>query len=368
MPTRQKVFFLTGLFMILSTMVFAADQLVFVTLITRHGDRSPFTNIKNANYKWKTPLEQLTPIGMKEEYMLGKKLRKRYVNNLKLLKPNYVDDSIYAVSSDYNRTIESAECLLTGLYPPRTGPKLENGKNALPYGIQPIPVRTVSKTSHLIMMPYLQYVAILKEYIYPSKVWQAKDKEYQPEFKEWTKILGNKITTLANILGVGDVLIVAEHHNKPLPKGLSKENAKKIIDLTSWGLATQFKSEKVSYLMGGELFNRIADNIKDAAAEKSKYKLVYYSGHDITILPIMSLLGVPLKNSPGYAANIEYELYKTDASAYIIKIRYNGNYVKLPIMDGKNQCTLEAFMKYVKEVNAKYSTPKAGASKQPLLF
>lgn len=343
-------------------MVFAGDQLVFATLITRHGDRTPFTNIKNANYKWKTGLEQLTPIGMNEEYMLGKKLRKRYVDNLKLLKPNYVDDSIYTVSSDYNRTIESAECLLIGLYPPKTGPKLANGKNALPYGIQPIPVRTVSKNSHLIMMPYLQYLAILKKYVYPSKVWVDKNNEYQPEFKKWTEILGNKITTLANVLSVGDVLIVAKHHNKPLPKGLSEASAQKLINLTSWGLAAQFKSEKVSYLMGGELFNRIANNIKDAAAGKFKYKLVYYSGHDITLLPIMSLLGAPLEKSPGYAANIEYELYKTDNSSYIIKIRYDGKYVKLPIMDGKNYCTLETFMNHVKALNEKYKSCKSKCS------
>ena len=352
----KKTLISLSLLFLISAFGFAEEKLIFVTMITRHGDRTPFSNIKNANYHWKTGMEQLTPIGMNEEYNVGKLLRKRYIEEMKLLEPNYINDSIYTVSSDTNRTIQSAESLLTGLYPPGTGPKLENGKPALPDLIQTIPIRTVPASSSLIMMPYPRYIKILSKYIYPSKVWQDKQKEYESKFKEWTKILGNKITNLADVLSIGDVLIVARHHDLKLPKGLSEADAEDIIKLTSWGLSTQFKSEKVSYLCNGPLVNLMIKNLKDAANKKAPYKMVYYSGHDITILPVMCLLGAPLDKSPGYASHMQLELYQKDETTFIIKLRYNDKQVKLPIMGDKDFCTLEELEKHIDAVNAKYET------------
>ena len=354
----RKVLFAFGVLMIFSSMVIAEEKLVFVTLITRHGDRTPFTNIENAKYKWNTGYSQLTPIGMNEEYEVGQKLRKRYIDEFKLLKPSYIDDSIYTVSSDANRTILSAECLLLGLYPPGTGPKLANGRPALPNLIQPIPVRSVPATSKLIMVPYLQYLKILSDNIYQTKIWTDKEKQLEPKFKEWTKILGNKILNLADVISIGDVLIVAKHHNLPLPEGLSEDNAQQIIDLTSWGLTTQFKSQKVAYLCGAELLNLIAKNLKDASTEKAKYKMTYYSGHDITLLPLMSLLGAPLTEASTYASHIQLELYKKGENSYTVKLRYNGKAVKMPMMKDNDSCTLESFIKYVNELNNKYSEKK----------
>jgi lysosomal acid phosphatase len=351
----KKLLITLSLLMALSFTVSAGDKLVFVTLVTRHGDRTPFTNIENSKYQWNTGYSQLTPIGMNEEFNVGQKLRKRYIDKFKLLAPHYVDDSIYAVSSDANRTILSAESLLLGLYSPGTGPKLSNGEPALPYMIQPIPVRTVSTSSHLIMVPYLQYLKILNKYIYKTKIWQDKEQELQPKFKKWTKILGNKITSLADVISIGDVLIVAEHHNLPLPKGLSKKDAQEIINLTSWGLTTQFKSEKVSYLCGAELLNAMTKNLENAATKKAPYKLTYYSGHDITLLPLMSLLGVSLDKSPGYASHLQIELYEKNNTSYTVKVRYNGKAVKMPIMNNNNSCSLHTFTQYVEKLNNKYN-------------
>ena len=74
-------------------------------------------------------------------------------------------------------------------------------------------------------------------------------------------ILGNKISGLNDILVIGDVLIVAKAHVKPLTDGLSQEDADKIITLTDWGLAQQFKSQKVAYIMGGKLTNRMIEDL-----------------------------------------------------------------------------------------------------------
>ncbi len=88
-------------------------------------------------------------------------------------------------------------------------------------------------------------------------------------------------------------------------------------------------------------------------ADKSHYKMTYYYGHDLTLLGIMGTLGIPLDEAPCYTSHIEFELYK-DSKRYTVKIRYNGKYVKLPIMDNDESCTLFALNNYMKDINSKF--------------
>lgn len=206
----------------------------------------------------------------------------------------------------------------------------------------------------MILTPYQTYLKILGKYVYNSKAWTDKQNELKGKFEVWSKILGNKVANLGDVLNIGDALIVAKQHNFPMPEGLGNEDVKEILQTTSWGLAQQFKSETVSYLMGGELVNSIIKNLKDSSESKNKYKLTYYSGHDITILPVMSLLGSPLEESPGYAANVIIELYKDGASQFYIKALYNGDYVRLPIMNGKEYCSLSDLEAHISKLNEKY--------------
>jgi acid phosphatase len=257
------------------------------------------------------------------------------------------------LSSHTNRTVVSAQSLLMGLYPAGTGPVLQNNEPAIQGRFQPIPIMTLTEDSKLIGFPYEYYLSVLKKYIYNSPSWLQKTKEIEPNFEKWHKILGNKISSLADIITVGDVLIVAKAHGKPLPTGLSQADADKIIELTDWGLAQQFKSQKVAYTLNGELTNKIVQDLNDAVSGKSKYKMTYYSGHDLTLLGIMGTLGVPLNEAPGYASHIEFELYKDDKN-YTVKIRYAGKYVKLPIMNNDKTCSLTALNDYMKSINNKH--------------
>ncbi len=342
---QTSIFFL--LLITLSTVISADENLIFSAVITRHGDRAPFISIKNTDYNWGVPPEQLTALGMQQEYTLGQQLRRRYIDRLKLLKPAYIPDSIYALSSDTNRTIESAICLLTGLYPLGTGPKLPNGEYALPSGLQPIPLRTLPKTNYLLLTQYQDYLKILAKYIYPSPAWRKKEAEYHDKFKGWSRVLGNELTNLAQVIAIGDVLIVARNHNQPLPQGLSTKAEAKIIELTNWGLTYEFKNPAVAFAMGGELFKQLAEDLTKAASAHSTCRLKLYSAHDITILPLLSLLGAPLAQAPGYAAHIEYELYATtDSEKFRVRIRYNNTNLCLPFMAGKDYANLKDFLLY----------------------
>lgn len=68
--------------------------------------------------EWDIGPEQLTPSGERQHYLLGMKRRLKYINDLMFLADEYVPGTIYAESTDYNRTQMSAYSHLWGLYPP----------------------------------------------------------------------------------------------------------------------------------------------------------------------------------------------------------------------------------------------------------
>ena len=57
------------------------DQLKMVIEICRHGARSPITMKYNVTKtKWARGLGMLTELGMRQHYLLGKKLRELYID------------------------------------------------------------------------------------------------------------------------------------------------------------------------------------------------------------------------------------------------------------------------------------------------
>ena len=104
---------------IVSVVVSAEMELVAVQQTSRNGSRQPVNWEQDPwNYidDWISQGE-LTGVGMRQHYELGKFMRKRYVDEFKILDPFYNPEQLYAQSSDKNRTIMSLQSQLMGLYP-----------------------------------------------------------------------------------------------------------------------------------------------------------------------------------------------------------------------------------------------------------
>uniref|UniRef100_A0A3B4BDH9 Lysosomal acid phosphatase n=1 Tax=Periophthalmus magnuspinnatus TaxID=409849 RepID=A0A3B4BDH9_9GOBI len=133
-------FFASLLLSLLVSLPLSFSPPVFVSLLFlfRHGDRSPIRAYPTDPYQesaWPQGFGQLSQVGMKQHYNLGQFLRKRYTG---FLKESYDRQEISVRSTDFDRTLMSAEANLAGLYPP-------NGSQVFNPDIkwQPIPVHTV---------------------------------------------------------------------------------------------------------------------------------------------------------------------------------------------------------------------------------
>jgi lysosomal acid phosphatase len=335
-----------------SSMAFARERLVFAVTLIRHGDRAPVHEMPASPCNWIPGLGELTPLGINQEYLLGQSLRTRYVDQFGLLPPKYQYNSIYACSTDYNRTIMSAQALLCGLYPPGTGPLLDDGLPALPSACQPIPVRTTPEDRDRILRwqedNKERLREILRTTVFTTVEWQKMSASAAHKFSRWSQIFGVRIENLLDLIPPGDNVNVRLLKGISLPVGLTEAEAREIVKLSQWAMAQECRPQKIGRLIAGNFLQKVITDMQKAIEGTQEYKFILYSGHDSNILPVMAALGTPLEATPPYASNVCFELYQ-DKDEYSVKVRYNGEDLALPGAGGRTDCTFKQFMTAVLE-------------------
>ena len=120
--------YISFLFFLIKT-ISSKETIIFAFQINRHGARAPYFGVENGldvyKEKW-TQIEEISDVGRRMLYLLGVKIRKKYIEEYHLLSPNYNPQEIFIKSTDSNRTIESIYSYIQGLYPNGTGEKINS--------------------------------------------------------------------------------------------------------------------------------------------------------------------------------------------------------------------------------------------------
>ena len=74
-------------------------------------------NPYNFGAEWINGDAECTQVGERMHYLSGLKRRREYIERLKFLPDIYTPGTIYAISTDTNRTIMSGRAHLLGMYP-----------------------------------------------------------------------------------------------------------------------------------------------------------------------------------------------------------------------------------------------------------
>uniref|UniRef100_A0A8C4J6D9 acid phosphatase n=1 Tax=Dromaius novaehollandiae TaxID=8790 RepID=A0A8C4J6D9_DRONO len=245
--------------------------------VFRHGDRTPVVNFPTDLHKeseWPQGFGQLTKTGMQQLYELGQYMRQRYSN---FLNSTYNRQEFYIQSTDYDRTIMSAQSCLSGLFPP-TSSQIWNPE--LPW--QPIPVHIVPKSSD----------RGIHNYTLPA--WATKD-------------------------------VI--------------DKMEKLAELSLLSLFGLYKTEEKSRLQGGVLVNTILKSIKQAANSSRERKMEVYSAHDTTIGALQIALNIFNGKLPPYAACQFFELYQESSGQYSIEMHYRNDTSEDPYLLTLPGCT-----------------------------
>lgn len=93
----------------------ASDELLQVLVVHRHGARTPLVWANQQVLCGPAGCGTLTPAGKQMLFQLGRYVSTRYNNSLQLA-AEYDPGQVVARSSDYARTVQSAEAMLCGVY------------------------------------------------------------------------------------------------------------------------------------------------------------------------------------------------------------------------------------------------------------
>lgn len=332
------------------------DRLIFAVDVIRHGDRNPIIEIPTAPHDWPEGLGQLTPLGMHQEYELGKEHRHYYIDQEKLLPKSYQTGTIYVRSTDVDRTLMSAECFLMGLYPPGSGPmvtlSLFGARGALPGRFQPIPINTTPQGHDELLAPH--HEELIKKNVFSTPEWKKKREELQPHFASWSKATGIAVEEPKKLERLGDALFIRRLKHISLPKNLTEKEAATIVNEEEKAFTAMFKNPEVGKALGGPLLRDIAHYLREAVLankaslqkpQKQVLKYVLYSAHDNTILALMTAMGVPLDTKPHYASDVNISLFSQPDHSYYVRIIYNGKPVVLSCSNRDACSPLESFLK-----------------------
>ncbi|CAH2318917.1 testicular acid phosphatase homolog [Pelobates cultripes] len=333
------------------------SNLTFVATIFRHGDRAPIDTYPTDPYKeeiWENGLQQLTKEGVRQQYELGQYLRKRYEQ---FLSPRYNKRELYVRSTDYDRTLMSAQANLAGLFPPQNS-QIWNPELLW----QPIPVHTVPVSDdRLLKFPSKncpRYYELMKE--------TTQQPEYQNQMKSWkgfTECLANYTgynkdhTSTHRIWKVYDTLFCQKSHNFTLPDWATPDVLKTLQEISAFDIKSHtglYKITEKARLTGGILVDAILRNFSEAILKSSTLKMVMYSAHDSTIIALQAALRVYNGIHPPYASCHIFEFYKEHDGTYSVSMFYRNDSSKDPYELGLPGCTSPCPLEHFTQLTAPF--------------
>ncbi|GMT18953.1 hypothetical protein PFISCL1PPCAC_10250, partial [Pristionchus fissidentatus] len=296
-----------------------ADTLRFVQVLWRHGDRTPAilipTDKENGEETWPEGLGELTTVGMAQQYRLGKWLRERYG---KYLGEKWDRAAVHVRSSDYNRTLMSAQANLAGLFPPSDGEKFD--KNI---GWQPIPVHTVPREIDVQLYEEIHCPTAEadKDAIFdesPRAIQVEKENAKLLKFlKEKTGIADLRLKTVWTVF---DSLNAELCHNgtHKWPEWMNDSLWEKIVKVYDDSSRLAFHTNTLRRLRGGPLVHEVLDRFTAKIEGKlEKTKMYAYSAHDTTLAAILATFGIFPVRFPLYATAIVIEMHQRGKEYYI---------------------------------------------------
>uniref|UniRef100_A0A8C7Q7V1 Lysosomal acid phosphatase n=1 Tax=Oncorhynchus mykiss TaxID=8022 RepID=A0A8C7Q7V1_ONCMY len=282
----------------------------------------------------------VTVEGMRQHFELGQALRKRYQG---FLNDTYDRREIAVRSTDYDRTLMSAEANLAGLYPP-------NGSQVFNPTLewQPIPVHTVPQFEERLLsfpIPGCPRYKILMNETEHSEKYLNVTFLYKDLITMIQERTGLKNTNIETVWSVYDTLFCEARHNMTAPDWVTPNIMDDLRKLKDFGFEIMFevyKHQEKSRLQGGVLLGSIVNNISESALPDSnrRLKMMMLSAHDTTIVALQSSLSIFNGKQPPYASCHIFELYQEDNGSFTVAMFYRNDTRRAPYQLAVPSCDL----------------------------
>eukprot|EP00301_Raphidiophrys_heterophryoidea_P005867 c12417_g1_i3.p1 GENE.c12417_g1_i3~~c12417_g1_i3.p1 ORF type:complete len:397 (-),score=80.88 c12417_g1_i3:112-1302(-) len=240
---------------------------------------------------------------------LGEWLRQRYVDQFGLLARNYNSSEVLVQSSQYDRAMQTANLVLSGLF--------SNGSEGLR-----VPVFTTPRANDVLLRGYDICGGGRKrvmEQLVQSDVWTTKQQLSQEFFSWFMNVTGFTSINFVEFTSLyfDPVFVMYAHALLPAEIAIRIDEIIELADWVKWN-----KIHALGSLTAGTLLQQIVSNV-DTAMNSSiaSPKFIQYSAHDYTMMSLaatMELDSNPLfQKIPDYASAMVLELWAAEAKSSV---------------------------------------------------
>ena len=334
------------------------DEIIFATAIIRHGARTmlnkQYENIVDDKSFLSNP-GRLTNIGKHQLYLLGRQFADKYMNLNVLLNPRYKHRQIVVRTSGANRTIESVQSFLAGLYEPGLGPSLtfdqiENASppiavenldrirqelrsSALPYHAQRFAIHTSNAEHDYLFSPHSECEGVAEDEKSFKSEFAKIDKKYKDFLNKLNQSYQLEVNCADDAYKLYDNIVCAQRNNINLTKKFSDYELEMLKNIsfecnTKIFPRSDLKVKLLVYVIFADMIKHFtnAKNNKDG-----KLKMAVFQVSDTHILAINKLMPLNLKESVSFASSLVFELHRrvddTSSEQFIVEAYYNGERV-----------------------------------------
>jgi len=396
-----------GLFLTFFLLAFTQDQQQntsspdLVIHIFRHDARAPLHDTYAPDW-YEYQLGELTTVGQREHYLVGKALLDEYPE---ILGQPYNLSKIYFRSSVLHRSLESAQSQLFGVYEGR-GPALNQNSSypserafpqfvssrisqvnqnltnaqAIPGGFIPIAANTTTDEGGTQLLEPTQVCFnliddILENVLGDESIQLWKDLE--PTRKALEDLGLNNVNNPYSLGTFGDAIVCDYYDGRPLPGNIDP-NSELYLNVTfarNWYfMQALWGSEQQRQLLSVPLYNYIFDYFDAKAAGETEFQFMFLSSAETNLIDLLATLNIltpecirdnylaelsgqekphPNCNYTEFASSILLEFYNNGGSPSVV-FKYNN--VAIPVCsEGQIQCPYSEFKDLISRSTGGYS-------------
>uniref|UniRef100_A0A1B6CBF9 Acid phosphatase n=2 Tax=Clastoptera arizonana TaxID=38151 RepID=A0A1B6CBF9_9HEMI len=326
-------------------------SLVLVSIIFRHGDKTPTESYASDPYKddkfWPEGWGQLTIKGKSQMYQLGINLRTRY----KRFIGKYSLESIRVDSSDADRCLQSAAVLLAALFPP------EDSQIWNPDLLwQPVPIHATPRSLDKLIVvkaPCPQYYAEKRKI--DLELATNTSTIYKDLYEYLSNHAGEAIDSIQKVESLYNILEIEDEKGLTLPEWTESVFPDKMRPIATLCLSSFTYTPLLKRLYGGPLVGQMMQHmIEKQNGRIPKNKMFLYSAHDLTLVNVWQAMGFKQLLKPEYGAAIIVELHLVEGQ-YEVQMQYiNSSTSKSPtrlnIPQCNSPCRLDDFNRIMQPV------------------
>eukprot|EP00826_Nyctotherus_ovalis_P031790 TRINITY_DN2553_c0_g1_i6.p1 TRINITY_DN2553_c0_g1~~TRINITY_DN2553_c0_g1_i6.p1 ORF type:complete len:388 (+),score=127.65 TRINITY_DN2553_c0_g1_i6:81-1244(+) len=350
-----------------------AERNFFVMQMINVGARFP----KEVSKDWVSHLGEITHIGTRQLYLLGRGMANRYVVKGDFLKSFNVPSevAIKAAYTNDNLTVASAYAYSRGLYPAGTGPTLINknisraippytGANfseyqkqlndsALPHLYDTVPIM-VEGGGPDYLLSATEYCTGLKVMVERRRESEAglKDKrsalksKADKAFKELKDIFGVDVKSLEDSMKYRDYIESAKYFAHDMSKPITADSKAALDNIYNFVQFEEYYDDPlVAQVVSNEVLKEVETALKLGA--KNKKKMATYVVEDRNVYAMLKLVNKGEVQPVPFASLLEIRITVDENKKYFVRAYFNDK--PLHWKEGVTAIDLDGFHKWIKE-------------------